>query len=556
MIRNIKLSLFLEGIKVPIYGINVNASSDIMHGASVSIIATPEALRIRPRTHVVVSFFDPAISKNVVLFEGEVFGLSSSSGSTGNSVTLQCVDVSSYLASFRPYYVDNDFNPPEETTIPPFSTSSTVEAFTGNNGLLKESIQKILGNIFTSTRGGLVDFFFEANNRLKLLDRLVGASGKFPVSGIDLDTYLRDAIRLGGHSFAYLFHLTSSLIGHKLISITTPSTALKTLAVIPELFYGPAPMCNVIFPPQIINYDWSRSYLSQITRLKIRDIRTELKGFFTGKVFLPDHEQDTITKPDELKIDVLPQGSSRTKEDWKKITIEETERGPTPSEENLVPVPQVANKEYRKDLAEYMFRKLNIQDAPLTASILFNPYIVPGFPVTLADNRGFAFHGLLDSVAHTIRKREAITVLKISHVRQLETFKKFTPPFVDTNWEFDNIHDGYRQVLPESILTIVERIKKLDKNLNPEDPSNWLNFIRGVDSHTQALNEIFRPIISVNDLFTFLGNEANEDGTIFTGPTFVSLDGTPSLAADILEPEGDKIPARQDIIKRYKESLI
>ena len=550
MIRNIKLKLFLEGIQIPIYGISVNAISDIMHGASIPIIATKEALRIRPRTNVVVSFFDPAVSKYVVLFEGEVFGLSSSRGSTGNSTTLQCVDVSSYLASFRPYYVDDGFNPPEETTPLPSSTSSVVEAFTSNNGFLKESIQKVLNNIFTSTRGGLVDFFFEANNRLKLSSRLVGASGKFSITGAGLDTYLRDIILYGGHpSFAYLFNLTSSLIVHKLISITTPSTVLKTWAVVPDLFYAPAPMCNVIFPPQIINYNWSRSYLSQITRLKIRDIRSELVDFFTGKIFLPAHEQDTITKPDELEIPILAQGSSRTKEDWKKITIEETERGPTPSEENLVTVPQSANKQYRKDLAEYMFRKLNIQDAPLIVNILFNPYIVPGFPITLADDKGFAFHGLLDSVTHTIRKREAITTLKISHARQLETFKKFTPPFVDTNWEYDNIANGYKSVLPTSIKTIAERS-------GSESPSDWLAFIKDVDSHTEALNEIFRPIISVNDLFTFLGNEANEDETIFTGPTFVSLGGTPDLAADILEPEGDKIPARQDIIKRYKESLV
>jgi hypothetical protein len=549
MIRNISLKLFLEGISVPIYGIIVSALSDMTHGASISIAATNEALRIRPRTHVLVSFFDPAISKDVVLFEGEVFGLSASRGAIGNSITLQCVDVSSYLASYRPYYVDDGFNPPEETTLLPSSTSSVVEAFTSNGGLLKESIQKVLGNIFTSNRGGLVDFFVEANNRLKLSNRLIGASGKFSVSGADLDAYLRDVILFGGHpSFAYLFNLTSSLIMHKIISTTTPSTALKTWAVVPDLFYAPAPMCNVVFPPQVINYDWSRSYLSQITRLKIRDIRSELADFFTGKIFLPAREQDTITKPDELEIPTLAQGSSRTKEDWKKITIEETERGPTPSEENLVTVPQSANKQYRKDLAEYMFRKLNIQDAPLTANILFNPYIVPGFPITLVDNRGFAFHGLLDSATHIIRKKEAVTTLKVSYTRQLEAFKKFTPPFVDTNWEFDNIANGYRTILPSNIQTIVERS-------DSDNPSDWLTFIEDVNTHTEALNEIFRPIISVDDLFSSLDNEANEEGTEYSGPTFISLAGTPDIAADILEPAGDKIPARQDIIKRYKESL-
>ena len=216
---------------------------------------------------------------------------------------------------------------------------------------------------------------------------------KFSVSGASLDAYLRDIILFGGHpSFAYLFNLTSSLIVHRLISITTPSTPLKTWAVIPDLFYAPPPMCNVIFPPQVISYNWFRPYFSQVTRLKLRDIRSELTDFFSGKIFLPAHEQDTITKPDELKIPTVEQGSSRTKEDWKKITIEEVERGPTPSEENLVSVPQSANKEYRKDLAEYMFRKFNVENAPLTANILFNPYIVPGFPVIIADNRGMGLH--------------------------------------------------------------------------------------------------------------------------------------------------------------------
>ncbi len=553
MIRNIKLRLFLEGIEVPTYGATVNPTSDLMHGANISIIATPEALRIRPRTNVVLTFFDPAVGKDVVLFEGEVYALTATRGSTGNALTINAVDHSSYLSAFRPYYIDSRFSPPEEDSISflPASTSVILEAFVSNSVFLNPSFKKIISLAFTK-EGGLLDFFRLANDRLKLTDRIEGASGKFPISGFLLKAYIKEVIfRYGSMSIVPLLKASASVIMHKFISISSPSKLdkIKTWAIIPDLFYAPPPMCNVIFPTQIKSYNWTRAYLSQITRSKIRDSRLEAQIFpGVSSLFLQAKDQDIVIKPDDLDIKDPSTGKINTKRDFVDITDEELEKGPVPSEENLVPVPNIADNAYRKDLAEYTFRKIKIQNASMDIDILFNPYVVPGFPLIIVDNKGFAFHGILESAVHNIRKGLASTKLIVSHVRQLEFFDKFDPPFVDGEWTFSNVGVGFRTILSNSIQTVFERI-------GSEDPNDVIEFAKNVSSREQTLSEIFRPIFPLTELFSLLGSTPNDSGTEFAGTTFVSTQGTPDLAADILEPSDGKIPGRQDIVLKYKESL-
>lgn len=554
MIRNVKPDLYLEGIKVPAYAATVNAFDGVMHTANIAITSDKDP-GFRPRTHVGLTFLDPLSRKEVVLFEGELYSSGKSRGAKGNAFNIGAVDVASYLASARPYYIDANFYSPDSLALAfLLSNSKIVDAFANNSGFLDKSFQATLDILFSAS-GGLLDFFKNSDERLLLSQRLGGASGVWPISGKQLRDYLENIIRqYGYHSIVDLFGATSTLIKHKLISISAPADREfqlgarqqlppLTWAVVPDLFYALPPMCNVIFPNQIKNFDHSSAFLSQITRVIVNDSPLERTRRLVGE---PEPKQNITVLPDTLSIE------DETR-DYTDATIEEQEKGPVPSSANIVTIPRNATQEYRDQFSDFVFRKMQLSDSKLTGDILFTPYMVPGLPAIIVDKDGTALHGYLESAVHTIQKGNVFTSIVMSHVQPLQKLTKYDPPFADTNWTFDNVGDGYRSILSSSVQSISERFGTSD----PETLIEKVLEISGNGDNAVA-SEIFRPIIDVENFFRSLGSTPNSDLTAYSGTTFVGQSASlasASVSDEITEPQGDQIPDKQAIVLNYLERI-
>jgi hypothetical protein len=102
--EELRLRLFLEGIEVPVIGANVSMSSDFPAAASIQIVATPQALRLKPRTLVHLFFKDedstPLTAGEVqpysLLFCGDLLSVSFNKTEGTRSITLSCKDHRSY----------------------------------------------------------------------------------------------------------------------------------------------------------------------------------------------------------------------------------------------------------------------------------------------------------------------------------------------------------------------------------------------------------------------------------------------------------------------------
>lgn len=118
----LKIRCFLEGFEIPVISASVVSSINDIARANVEIIATPEALLIRPKTSIVIYYYDDigAVTKTTgeigvekaddslykLMFFGEVSAISMNKTSSGRVVSLTCVDHFENLSRAYAYFVD------------------------------------------------------------------------------------------------------------------------------------------------------------------------------------------------------------------------------------------------------------------------------------------------------------------------------------------------------------------------------------------------------------------------------------------------------------------
>jgi len=111
--EELNLRLFLEGQEVPVISASVSMSADFPATASVQIIATPAAFRLKTRTLVHLFFLDPVSKAKLpqteptspysLLFCGEVLAVNFSKSESSRSITLSCQDHRSYYDQANTY---------------------------------------------------------------------------------------------------------------------------------------------------------------------------------------------------------------------------------------------------------------------------------------------------------------------------------------------------------------------------------------------------------------------------------------------------------------------
>jgi hypothetical protein len=118
--KYLKIRCFLEGYEVPVISASVSAVMNDIARASIEIIATPEALRLRPKTLVTVYYLDDVKLTNEesaddvngkyykLFFLGELASVSLSKSSAGRSVVLSCTDAMENLSRAYSYFLGKD----------------------------------------------------------------------------------------------------------------------------------------------------------------------------------------------------------------------------------------------------------------------------------------------------------------------------------------------------------------------------------------------------------------------------------------------------------------
>jgi hypothetical protein len=218
----------------------------------------------------------------------------------------------------------------------------------------------------------------------------------------------------------------------------------------PQLFFGIAPTCNVMFPSIISNYSYTESYVAQPTRTYVND--QFISGVLSQNVFTT--AALTFGYPEEINAVLQAKtgqaqtaankqaaqsgvpapvvgGTQRISLSGKNVLVfpEEFYKGPVL---HRMPVPSwftyLKNKEPRTDTSvsakppkanvdesralhdlmsgyvSYEHFRARYEKRGGAVNMAWNPYVVPGFPCVIFDQKASAFHtvGYLQNVVQTL----------------------------------------------------------------------------------------------------------------------------------------------------------
>lgn len=154
----------------------------------------------------------------------------------------------------------------------------------------------------------------------------------------------------------------------------------------PDIWFVPAPRCNVLFPELYSNFAWSRNFYREVTRLELQTTHEILgdDALFNGRYYAPNvadmrkglklssRRFNGLILQHELFTGIIPM--------YEKI-----------SEANLFAM-RSRKVKYKGAKVGYAQRAVNFQyfkhrfaSRQMTAHGRFNPWFVPGFPAVLID---------------------------------------------------------------------------------------------------------------------------------------------------------------------------
>jgi hypothetical protein len=178
---------------------------------------------------------------------------------------------------------------------------------------------------------------------------------------------------------------TKTTTAQKTVSNPPELDRLQTQVFRPDCFFAAPPKCNVIFPEQYSQFNYSRNFLQEVTRLRLQ----------TGMFAIPSSEKllaDYCYAPSMKEIQELAkkQGASgiRVLLPWEKYS------GILPKFELVSEVRYIANKRekqikknvvgqainYSQRAANFNYLKYRFGARSMDVSVKFNPFIVAGFP--------------------------------------------------------------------------------------------------------------------------------------------------------------------------------
>lgn len=338
--RPMGAKLLLEGKEVPFIGASITCAVNQASIAYVDLVPHQSINDIKPRTLVqlfVRMFQDEGpkcVFPYILAWEGEVFGYSFGKTPSSRSFSISCIDLTSYWDNVLAYYFNgeqsmgsgaiqlasqaniiNDLAKMNERVIPVVQSQGSYFKKKIDETLKdgKADFLDAVGAIYADI-GKVNDFFYNAEDRLRIRDRIVmrssGALKKLVDESVAMNWFSDLPGRSSGFTslrfvlqdlLAIIFHDTvtvpfpaavdaGTFIDPKKDGITLPSKKKKTIGSFvfkPNLYMLPPPMCNVFFPDEYSSFQYSRNFFKEPTRMTYQPEIPAMYGQGAAAVFMP-----------------------------------------------------------------------------------------------------------------------------------------------------------------------------------------------------------------------------------------------------------------------------
>lgn len=208
--------------------------------------------------------------------------------------------------------------------------------------------------------------------------------------------------------------------GFKVVYDSSTSARLYTTYMVPDLFFGVAPRCNVLFPDQYFTLSYSRNINAEVTRLQL-DLKDDLTQ--ATEVF-----QKAYYAPATKEIESV-QGKALSDADAilaNKLLDHELCPGIVPAFTSIqisalnAAFPKIDQDELYTSIANYRFLQKRLQQRRLNVSGTFNPYAAVGFPMVVVDSVDASdnqYIGLLTSLTHSLTQQGGNTSYQLEYAR-------------------------------------------------------------------------------------------------------------------------------------------
>lgn len=529
--RPLGAKLFIEGIEVPFLGASFVHTVGQASIAYIDVVPHKSINNIKPRTHVQISVRDYNNPKDdypfVHAWDGEVFGIAFGKTPSSRSFSLSCIDVSSYWDNVLSYFI----NP--MTSLGKGGNHMTgvgLDIVTAEKSGIKvvaaaDSLSSLLWQtIKNETKGkdflagfaklydtiGLVNSFYSAaEKRLRIYDRItLRSSGKLNQL-LDQSQALKwfEGIvgQMGGFTtlrtvvqelMGTIFHDFTSVPFAAKVEITEESKGDKykefksvyadsqnkkytvgQFLLKPNLFMIAPPVCNVFFPDEYSNFQYSRNFFKEPTRLIYKP---ELPQFLNaGNVSLgyqfepPSYQNFMIEKreandegADDLAAADIKLGKYGSKDESPSkvtnnsvlregqfLTKEEQIKGVWMAIESMMPAATAFTLDggdssdklkFIRQISKYLFFKKRFENRSLQITSHLKLSVVPGFNILLLDDSDANQSTLAycSSVTHRIFATDGgYTNVQLSYARTVDEEKTASnngndpviPPWFDEN---------------------------------------------------------------------------------------------------------------------------
>ena len=495
--RPLNAKLFLEGIEVPIIGATVTFTVNSAAIAYIDVVPHKSLNNIKPRTMVhlfVRDFQNPeAAFPYILMFEGEVFGFSFGKTTTSRTLSLSCIDFSSYWDNALIYFMDPMKSLGKGAEMLHTEGQQQAEANKQNvDTVVSHSTTSFFLQTISSAKGDFLDGLVAVYQKLtkinsfyKLAEQKLHINERITLkSSSKLTELLKQAEArqwFGGIVGSYTGYQTLRGVVQDLMGtifhdgITVPFPALvggKLIEFVfkPNMYMLPPPTCNIFYPDEYSSFQYNRNFFQEPTRLIYQPslplfgagVAITLPHAYAPDSFAHFMKAKGITNyigTGDLQVsadkygfyqdpDTDP-GSSETNNGLKReqqfLTNEERMKGLLLTNETMVPaatqfqgsIGQEGNANNATKIATYLFFKKRFQQREVQVTSHLKPSVVPGFNVLILDDSA-ADQSVLaycSSVTHRIYCNQGgYTNATLSYARTVEeqsaTAGKYDQPLI------------------------------------------------------------------------------------------------------------------------------
>jgi len=598
--ESVRLQLFIEGVELPINSITVHAQINSPATATITMPPIPALRHIGPRAAVAVFFYDSEEEsesedrKWKLLYDGEIVGYSVSKSAMDRHFVFHCLDISNYWNTQKLYF----FSGLDEASITERQnlvygitqpTLSDAIPFLSLRNQIQSTIQESEGEpvdaINSLIRDGafLNPFFMLALSRWSFLERVVSAedldistlltraslgnimgdlSGKFPADGsfLSLLQYILNLIY-----YQYVPITTPNLVeaaGPSIPGVSEVSAQLTSFFFKPHTMLSTPPWCNVLFPDQFHDMNFSRNYLAEPTRLRLSTDPFLFNGALSWNAHITGGEYLELDDNLIRELDLIYTSSDKGFQSHVYLTKEEQVKGIFPGfsvqrspiysdishlvkfdddetetedadgnkiryttfrrrdkkpktnmkrdSDEAIPI-----KTYLRGVADYEYRLQRHRPRITPVSMPFNPYLLLGFPCLLLDPI-YPTLGEIQSISHVvIADGSAETQVQLGFCREAtsnEETLSFWPAWINRDYRPDTAGSIYQQYW--GVPSLVDVALEIDPTIRSENHLATKvileDYAKGSEEERQkAILRGRRKIVTRRKYFQFLGAEEN-----------------------------------------------